>query len=396
MFSVYADAMFGTLRWGTTLVQVDFAGNDVFRLVEVDEDAMPCCGTTRQHAVHVPDDASSGVVVGNRNGNPDIDILVAYTTQAKNSLGGVNGVNAKINLAMSETNFGYSMSQVDQRVVLAHSAEMVGYVETNMSTMLNHIRSTNDGNMDQVHPLRDQYAADCVSLLCNNNQYCGIANLMTNVSVAFASQAFSVVNHGCATGYYSFGHELGHNMGSHHDPGNAGNAAFWYSYGYRTPGNAYRTVMAYSPGTRVNRYSSPLITYAGYVMGTNSQDNSRSLNDTASTVAAFRIPVPTAPVLAQPTLGAGFFGNLNASNCTANGSVVFAFSAAGGGPTSTPYGTAELSNPITALPAVTADGGGDAIFFGLVPANAAGVTLWFQCVDIASGELSNGVSTTVL
>ena len=32
----------------------------------------------------------------------------------------------------------------------------------------------------------------------------------------FAPNAFAVVDRTCATGYYSFGHEMGHNMGLNH------------------------------------------------------------------------------------------------------------------------------------------------------------------------------------
>ena len=35
---------------------------------------------------------------------------------------------------------------------------------------------------------------------------------MSSLSAGFASSAFSVVEHSCATGYYSFAHELGHNL----------------------------------------------------------------------------------------------------------------------------------------------------------------------------------------
>ena len=67
----------------------------------------------------------------------------------------------------------------------------------------------------------------------------------------FASSAFSVVERGCATGYYSFGHELGHNMGLNHArEDSVGTGAYSYSYGYKWTG--YRTVMAYAPGTRIS------------------------------------------------------------------------------------------------------------------------------------------------
>ena len=46
---------------------------------------------------------------------------------------------------------------------------------------------------------------------------CGIAWLMTSLSVNFAPNGYSVVEQGCAVGNLSFPHELGHNMGLRHD-----------------------------------------------------------------------------------------------------------------------------------------------------------------------------------
>ena len=71
--------------------------------------------------------------------------------------------------------------------------------------------------MDNVHVMRDTYGADAAVLIVNNSGSCGIAYVMQGVNTSFASYAFAVVSRTCATGYYSFGHELGHVMGSGHD-----------------------------------------------------------------------------------------------------------------------------------------------------------------------------------
>lgn len=46
-----------------------------------------------------------------------------------------------------------------------------------------------------------------VALIIDDPKYCGIAYTSTNID-----NMFSVTKWSCATGYYSFGHELGHNM----------------------------------------------------------------------------------------------------------------------------------------------------------------------------------------
>jgi hypothetical protein len=116
-------------------------------------------------------------------------------------------------------------------------------------------------------------------------------------SPAFAPNAFSVVERSCMTGYYSFGHELGHNMGLNHarvDP--VGTGAYSYSFGYKDPGNAFRTVMAYNCPvncTRVLHFSNPNVSYTGKVTGVSeaspsSANNALSLNNTRTTVANWR------------------------------------------------------------------------------------------------------------
>ena len=108
-----------------------------------------------------------------------------------------------------------------------------------------------DGYIDGVHALRNTYYADVVSLITETpgSPYCGVAWLWRNRNPGFAPYAFSVVELACMTGYYSFGHEIGHNMGLNHARSDqTGTGAYSYSYGYKWTG--YRTVMAYAPGTR--------------------------------------------------------------------------------------------------------------------------------------------------
>jgi hypothetical protein len=232
---------------------------------------------------------------------PMLNVLVVYTAEARVAEGGVAAIQTKIILAVAESNQAYANSQVSQRLNLVHQYESPSYVENgDFSVELSRVATQNDGFLDEVHALRDQYCADLVVMIVAGSQYCGIAYLMTApASVAAKTIAFSVTSRICATGYYTFAHELGHNMGCHHDRQNAGfeSPAYPYSYGYRTPDNAYRTIMAYAPGTRIQFFSNPNIVYAGHVIGVaepapDSAENWKSLNNTAPIVAQFRGPCP--------------------------------------------------------------------------------------------------------
>ena len=137
-----------------------------------------------------------------------------------------------------------------------------------------------------------------MSLIADVPAYCGLAYRMTNLSASFASYAFSVVHRTCATGYYSFAHELGHNQGAHHDPDNGSGAIYSYAYGYRDPLKKFRTVMAFNCSggcTRIDYFSNPNVLYNGTPTGDAISDNARTLNETAATVAAFRTQVQQQP-----------------------------------------------------------------------------------------------------
>lgn len=223
------------------------------------------------------------------------DVLVLWTSLAEAASGGVSSMNVLVDLAVLETNQAYAASLVNSRLRLVYKGK-TAYGESNsFGGHLNQFESKVDGVMDEVHAIRDAVGADLCALLVRDGTYCGIANLMTNVSPGFEDHAFSVTNWSCATGYYSFGHELGHNMGCAHDHANGSSGAYSYSFGHRffgQSGQEYRTVMAYAPGIRIPRFSNPNVTYngtpTGVSGGSQAAENARSINNAASTIANWR------------------------------------------------------------------------------------------------------------
>ena len=107
-------------------------------------------------------------------------------------------------------------------------------------------------------------SADSAALLAKDFNSCGVAYLGTYNS----GWTVSIATKSCALGYFSFGHELGHNYGSHHNPEVASNSMFSYGHGHLIAagnGNSgVRTILAYSASghsTRVNYYSNPAVSY---------------------------------------------------------------------------------------------------------------------------------------
>mgnify|MGYP001472130099 CR=1 FL=1 len=273
-----------------------------------------------------------------------IDVLVVYTAAARAAQGGTSAMESLIASAIASTNQSYANSGVTQRLQLAGQAELVYSESGDMSTDLGRLAGTSDGFIDDVHALRDAAYADEVVLLIESGQYCGIAYVQETVASWFAPWAFAVVARNCAVSNYSFAHELGHNMGAQHDwfVDNS-TVPYTFAHGYVNASARWRTIMAYNNKcsaqgfncTRLNYWSDPTRSYSGAPMGvaggTNTScalgdvsaplcdaDNHLTLNNTAYTVANFRVrpavatatpsrtptrtPTPTATATRTPTV----------------------------------------------------------------------------------------------
>lgn len=216
-----------------------------------------------------------------------IDLIVAYTPKAAREAGNIN---ALIDLAVTETNRSYAKSGVTPRLRVVHRYR-TNYADSgSMRRDRDRFRINGDGFMDEVHGLRNQHRADVAVLILGRGDYCGIAAAI----LANEATAFAVVGQNCATGYYSFGHEVGHLQGARHDPDTDGsNAPFKYGHGFcYDPGN-WRTVMSYNnrgrcPNRR-DQWSTPHRQIGGVTTGNSGRsDNVRVLNATAPLIANFR------------------------------------------------------------------------------------------------------------
>ncbi|MCW8997129.1 MAG: pre-peptidase C-terminal domain-containing protein, partial [Kangiellaceae bacterium] len=304
----------GSVRVNGKLFRIRPASNGIHQIIQVDESKMPQDHPPGEMQI-LEQTADLNAAINNLNFDniapqasanaPDIKILVAYTAAAKAQVSDIQGL---IELAVAETNTGYSNSGVDATMTLVHTYQ-VSYNESNFSTDLSYFRNNNDGVMDEVHGKRDQYGADVAMIMTNVTDYCGLASDIGSTSAT----AFAAVYHGCATGYYSFGHEVGHLQSARHNPeADPTNSPYALGHGYQYGAGGWRTVMAYncSPScTRINWWSNPNKTRNGAAMGTSSRhDNARVLNLTAATIAGFKGGGTTPPPTNELTNGEAVTG----------------------------------------------------------------------------------------
>jgi len=146
-----------------------------------------------------------------------IDVMVVWTKKAEcrnygqgqsctTSTASTEAMQYRIDLAILETNEAYAQSGVNAELLLVHSylSDYVESADDAFIKALTHIKDSQD-----VSAKREQYGADVVAMMIDDSQYCGIGYFPSSVNKDYM---FSVTWWYCATGYYSFGHEIGKNM----------------------------------------------------------------------------------------------------------------------------------------------------------------------------------------
>jgi hypothetical protein len=285
----------GSIHAGTTLYRVSPVSDGVHAIVKVDTRKFPQeePPTARpkedfeQQLEELSNEADNNIA---NVGPTEIDVQVAYTPSASSS---VTSISSTIALAVAEANQAYVNSRVKIHLNLVDSYQ-VSYAESGKTydQILADFKA-----MSVVNQHRDSSGADLSALIINQTDYCGLADAIK----ATAGTAFAIVHYDCATGYYSFAHELGHLMGARHNTEvDATGTPYAFGHGFlHTSAPAWRTIMAYDcPAgcTRLQYFSNPDVNYGGVAMGTvGLNNNARVLNLTASTVAGFRIQ-PTSDV----------------------------------------------------------------------------------------------------
>ncbi|MEY4102903.1 MAG: hypothetical protein RL461_105, partial [Planctomycetota bacterium] len=262
----------------------------------------PCAGAVDGTAITGPA-PQDGSLAGGCSDGDRVDVLILTTPAARTQAGGTNQLNALCDLAVASSNTAYINSGLAARLRNVLRME-IAYTEQDFGSDLSSLAAQGDGILDEVHDLRNACGADLVAMIRTSGEYCGIGYLMPYNDAGASGTGFSVTAQSCLASQ-TFAHELGHNMGCCHASGDGGGCTsggiFPYSVGWRfagTNGTTYRTVMAYQPGSRIDHFSNPNVSFQGAPTGvepsasTQGAHNSRTIGETLAAISSYRCAVP--------------------------------------------------------------------------------------------------------
>ena len=324
---VNGEIVVGTVRTPSEVYTIRTAGDGKYVIRQIDESSLPPLGEPLEVPPPSPgvrpktDDGADPLDDGSV-----IDLMVMYTPLAKRYEGGRASIEALIDLFVAETNQAFAKSGVTHRINLVLRDE-VDYIEEggDFLTDIYRFRGDSDGYMDHVHELRDMYAADLVHLVVARSGVGGRAYVSYEESTGFALTASYRKD-------LAFPHEIGHNMGLHHDRYEVGVPLTGSNYGYvnqrmfepGAPESArWRTIMAYPNQCSevldswcewLPYFSNPDKTYKGAPMGVPADHPSTGadgpadavgiLNDRSKIMANYRpssnSPTPRASLTLSP------------------------------------------------------------------------------------------------
>ncbi|WP_168356264.1 M12 family metallo-peptidase [Lysobacter enzymogenes] len=408
------DGVTGNVRVDGRLYRIRPLADGTHAVVEVDESRMPPDHPLGYRDSDLPQIdmraasraalAAVGPAAVDPGATATIRVQVVATNQAVTAYGG--DMRALVDLAIAESNQGYANSNVGIQLELANY-RTVEYTSAGDGHFTDEERFADpaDGYMDDIHASRDANAADVSVLIIDDAGNCGLAHSIGST----AATAFATVHYDCATGYYSFAHEIGHLLSARHDPAaDPTNTPYAYGHGYRyepAGGSKWRTIMAYACTggcPRLNYWSNPDVTYNGVAMGTADRNhNQRVLVQTKAAVAAFR-GAPggnAAPVANFASSASGLTVSFTDSSSDSDGSIASRSWDFGDGTTSTatnPSKTYSAAGTYTVKLTVTDNGGASNTKTASVTVTASGVQTYTNGTDVnIPDNNATGVTSTI-
>jgi hypothetical protein len=240
----------GTVYTSHEVYKLDAMGPNTIRVVELnpEEDSKFECHIANEEENHI--ETTKPVLMTTTPPAPEappatnvtVDVMVIYPQAIEDLMGGPAGMENEVNYRIEEANQVFTNSLINVELRLVHHQ-----VETSVSA---NAQGAGDVRTSQVEVLRAVHKADLVSFWSVNGSAGSGFNFegTGSASTGFNTSKFSLVQT-----YYTFIHEIGHNMGAKHDrqtyyekspTSSKLNVTPYYRYGKSFVG--YRSIMSYN------------------------------------------------------------------------------------------------------------------------------------------------------
>ena len=277
-----------------------------------------------------------------------IDIIIGYSHLFEIAEGSEEATLAMINLSVSNANTAFRNSVIGIKL---NTKEIIKLTMESQAPKIAWAKLPSAdyarfGNYDANDPFqllmhrRNRTKSDVAILFVDkSDMFCGVANLMSRKETPSSFRRFAIhVNSGSCP-ITVLAHEIGHNLGAHHDMDNASlllQRTLPYAFGFKVlaGNNSFRTVMSYpcfitsdpyASCPLINYFSNPNQTQFGIAMGVVDQiDNTRAIRERAWVLRDIYtspdVPVITRHPQGSTVLETGYISlGMEASTTSTNG-----------------------------------------------------------------------------
>jgi len=309
ILSIYEDEINASIWYMNRFFSIEFIENGVYFITETDMDKITQNESPNDYNyINNLKKSGRGTSGDEVQTSAIIKVFVAYTDDVAQNYDELT----LINNCYNATGIAFYNSSISSEIDIVGYQEFT-YSETgNSQTDCNNFMTNNDGILDAIHCLRNQYEADICILLVNSLND-GTAWWAASIGAEFTG-AFCVVKASAAVSNKTFPHELAHLLGCRHDI-DSGTDPYAYAHGYYWNGKLYNVVTNYrtimgvnkiEASTRVPYFSNPN-TYdqLNKPMGTiDTNYCAMAIDDYASYIDAFQ-PLTTSGTMSKNELWRG-------------------------------------------------------------------------------------------